>query len=220
MNLFCKLETKTAATDVCHLLKQRLSKFPSSSSLVHCTPPPLCKQWLCLTLWRWTQQAAGDQSAVVTVLQRQIPGFDAPCCAWVGGGRVCSCSSPVLWRVWLCEAARVSTAPFHFQQLLTHTSPFYLSSPSLSMFFTAFLTQQRQTKKWGGWGGGGVSWSTEGSLSGISSYGFLQACILNTLWYNIFLHLTEGCRGGTHFSPTSFFFFCLDPFSSYALGTP
>lgn len=95
------------------------------------------------------------------------------------------CCSPVLRCVWLCEAARVCTAPFQFLRVCEHTSPFYLFSPSLS------LAQSRQTKD----GGGGVSWNTEGSLSGIFSYGFLQACILNTLCHNIFSYSTQGCWG-------------------------
>lgn len=50
-----------------------------------------------------------------------------------------------------------------------------------------------------GWEGGGnvggVSWNTEGSLSGTFSYGFLQASILNTLSYNIFSYSTGMMRG-------------------------
>lgn len=52
--------------------------------------------------------------------------------------------------------------------------------PLLSHSLSLSLAQSKQTKDGVGWGGGGgVSWNTEGSLSGIFSYGFLQACILN-----------------------------------------
>lgn len=61
--------------------------------------------------------------------------------------------------------------------------------PLLSLSLSLSLAQSQQTKD----GGGGVNWNTEGSLSGIFSYGFLQACILNTLCHNIFSYSTQGC---------------------------
>ena len=122
------------------------------------------------------------------------------CWSFLSGGAGLVCSSPVLRWVFPCETASASTAPFQLPQLL-HVS---LSLP---------LSVLKQTKDGGGWvDGRGVSWNTEGSLSGIFSYGFLQACILKTLCYNIFSYSTqlrswEGTVGPTLFSSAHFLFF-------------
>lgn len=50
--------------------------------------------------------------------------------------------------------------------------------PLLSHSLSLSLSRSVEADEGWGWGGG-VSWNTEGSLSGIFSYGFLQACILN-----------------------------------------
>lgn len=182
---------KTAATDVCHQLRQRLSDFLSSSSSLYCfisgtkiASYPVNVMGLQVTK---TAAVGGRENSRL-------------CWSFLSGGAGLVCSSPVLRWVFPCETASASTAPFQLPQLL-HVS---LSLP---------LSVLKQTKDGGGWvDGRGVSWNTEGSLSGIFSYGFLQACILKTLCYNIFSYSTqlrswEGTVGPTLFSSAHFLFF-------------
>lgn len=192
------------------------SKFPSSSASVDCTPlafsPPhslslslqikivsyLVKINIMGCKWHSLHQAI-----TVSQQQKQNPGFSSPSClACVGLIMLLTCT-PVSLAVWGSKSVH---CPFSVPTTHTHTSPFTspLSlPPCLSLSLS--LSQLKQTKDGGG---RGVSWNTEGSLSGIFSYGFLQACILNTLCYNIFSYSTQGCWGtrGPHsvLSPTPF----------------